>query len=439
MHNATYCTPDLTTFCGLDELGLTATGQHLTETRAVIECKVIHDDAYCHRCGAPGTPRDTRIRRLSHAPFGWRPTVLAIRVRRDRWATCKHVWVQDMRLAAEPKAKISRGGLRWALKGIVCQHLSMARVAESLAVSWNTANHAVLAEGQRVLISSPSRFDKVSVIGVDEHVWRHARYGDNYVTVIIDLTPVQQRTGPARLLDMVQGRSKQVFKSWLQDRDPAWRAGVQIVAMDGFTGFKTAAAEELPHVVEMMDPFHVVKLAGTAVEKARQPIQHGTLGRRGRTKDPLYRAGKSVLIGEDLLSERGKGQLQALFAAPGHRVVEATWKVYQRLVAAYRAPSPREGKERLRDLIHDLTKTLPDDLVEVKSLATTLKKRATDILAYFDHLGSSNGPTEAINGGWSIFVGRRWGSGTSGTMSRGPCWSLVGSDWCCTLNCEEPV
>lgn len=84
MLNATYSTPDLTKFCGLDELGLTATGQQITAARAVIECKVINDDAYCHRCGTQGTARDTRIRRFSHAPFGWRPSVLAIRVRRYR-------------------------------------------------------------------------------------------------------------------------------------------------------------------------------------------------------------------------------------------------------------------------------------------------------------------------------------------------------------------
>jgi transposase len=29
--------------------------------------------------------------------------------------------------------------------------------------------------------------------------------------------------------------------------------------MDGFTGFKTAAAEELPHAVPVMDPFHVMQ------------------------------------------------------------------------------------------------------------------------------------------------------------------------------------
>ena len=97
----------------------------------------------------------------------------------------------------------------------MCQHLTVARVAEALAVSWDTANDAVLAEGRRVLIDDPHRFDGVKVIGVDEHVWRHTRRGDKYVTVIIDLTPMRDGTGPARLLDMVEGRSKQVFKTWL--------------------------------------------------------------------------------------------------------------------------------------------------------------------------------------------------------------------------------
>ncbi|GAB3584415.1 hypothetical protein GCM10027579_16800 [Calidifontibacter terrae] len=73
----------------------------------------------------------------------------------------------------------------------------------------------MLAEGHRVLTDDPSRFDGVTTIGVDEHVWRHTRHGDKYVTVITDLTPVRNGTGPARLLDMIQGRSKAVFKSWL--------------------------------------------------------------------------------------------------------------------------------------------------------------------------------------------------------------------------------
>jgi len=83
------------------------------------------------------------------------------------------VWRQDTSRAAEPRAKLSRRGLAWALAGIECQHLTVARVAEGLGVAWNTANDAVLAEGKRVLIDDTTRFDGVRVLGVDEHVVRH--------------------------------------------------------------------------------------------------------------------------------------------------------------------------------------------------------------------------------------------------------------------------
>ena len=109
---------------------------------------------------------------------------------------------------------------------LVVDHLTVSRVAAGLDVAWHTANTAVLEEGRRLLIDDPERFDGVTVIGVDEHVWRHTRKGDKYVTVIIDLTPVRDRTGPGRLLDMVEGRSTAAFQEWLQQRDDAFKAAV---------------------------------------------------------------------------------------------------------------------------------------------------------------------------------------------------------------------
>lgn len=88
-----------------------------------------------------------------------------------------------------------------------------------------TRSTAVLAEGRRVLINDPRRLHGVRVIGVDEHVWRHTRHGDRYVTVIIDLTGIRDGTGAARLLDMVEGRSKQALITWLAAREQAWREG----------------------------------------------------------------------------------------------------------------------------------------------------------------------------------------------------------------------
>jgi transposase len=398
MPDATFVRPDLTTFCRLDELGLEVTGQRLEAGRAVLACRVVEPDRWCRRCGCEGVPRDTVVRRLAHEPLGWRPTTLEVTVRRYRCSGCRRVWRQDTTAAAEPRAKLSRRALRWALEGIVCQHLTVARVAEGLAVGWNTANDAVLAEGKRVLIGDPDRFDDVTVIGVDEHVWRHTRRGDKYVTVIIDLTPIRAgtgRTGPARLLDMVEGRSKQAFKQWLADRPQDWRDGVEVVAMDGFTGFKTAAAEELPQAVAVMDPFHVVRLAGEALDQCRRRVQHDLHGHRGRKDDPLFTSRRTLHTGADLLTDKQRARLTALFAAEEHIEVEATWGIYQRMITAYREPDREQARNLMTKLIDSVSHAVPAALTEVRKLGRTLKHRAGDVLAYFDRPGTSNGPTEA--------------------------------------------
>jgi transposase len=390
--------PDVTSFARLDDLGLVVTAQQHRPDGAVLLCRVADDDPWCRECGCEGVPRDTVTRRLAHEPFGWRPTTLIVTIRRYRCTGCGHVWRQDTSRAAEPRAKLTRGGLRWALEAIVVQHLTVARVADGLGVAWDTANDAVLAEGRRVLIDDEKRFDGVTAIGVDEHVWRHTRPGDKYVTVIIDLTAIRAGTGPARLLDMVEGRSKSVFKTWLADQSEAFRDGVEVVAMDGFTGFKTAAAEELPDAVAVMDPFHVVKLAGDALDRTRRRVQQQIHGHRGQKFDPLYRARRMLHTGTSLLTDRHCRRLDLLFAEERHVEVEATWGIYQRMIDAYRDPDRASGKKKMTALIKSISHGVPKALVEVAQLGRTLKKRAADVLAYFDRPGTSNGPTEAING-----------------------------------------
>ncbi len=228
--------------------------------------------------------------------------------------------------------------------------------------------------------------------------WRHTRKGDKYVTVVIDLTPIRAGTGPSRLLDMVEGRSKQVFKTWLADQSEAFRTGVEVVAMDGFAGFKTAAAEELPDAVAVMDPFHVVRLAGDSLDQCRRRIQQELHGHRGRASDPLYRARRTLHTGADLLTDRQRIRLGSLFTGDQHVAVEATWHVYQDTVEAYRHPDPRQGKQLMAQLIDRVSQGVPASLVEIRRVGRTLKNRAADILAYFERPGTSNGPTEAING-----------------------------------------
>ncbi len=52
----------------------------------------------------------------------------------------------------------------------------------------------------------------------------------------------------------------------------------------------------------------------------------------------------------------------------------------------------------MTNIIEAVIANVPAGLVEVRRLGRTLKQRAADILAYFDGPGTSNGPTEAVNG-----------------------------------------
>ena len=83
---------------------------------------------------------------------------------------------------------------------------------------------------------------------------------------------------------------------------------------------------------------------------------------------------------------------------PEHAEVEAVWTIYQRVITAYREPRKQLGKTALRAVINALAEATAKTVPELATLGTTFKRRAADILAFFDHPGSSNGPTEAING-----------------------------------------
>ena len=117
MPNTTFDRPDLSAFTRLDGLGLEVTGQRIEADHAVLACRITGADRWCRRCGCQGQSRDTVIRRLAHEPCGWRPTILHVSVRRYRCQGCSHVWRQDMSQAADPRAKLSRAAVRWALMG----------------------------------------------------------------------------------------------------------------------------------------------------------------------------------------------------------------------------------------------------------------------------------------------------------------------------------
>ena len=114
--------------------------------------------------------------------------------------------------------------------------------------------------------------------------------------------------------------------------------------MDGFTGFKTATTEELPDAVAVMDPFHVVRLAGDALDRCRRRVQQSLHGHRGRKDDPLYRARRTLHTGADLLTDKQKARLDGPVRRPTSTSrSRRPGAIYQRMIAAYRDPDRAAG------------------------------------------------------------------------------------------------
>lgn len=211
---------------------------------------------------------------------------------------------------------------------------------------------------------------------------------------------------------MVEGRSKAAFKTWLRQRPGAWRDAGEAVAMDGFTGFKTAAAEDVPDAVAVMDPFHVLRPAGDALDQCRRRVQLQVHGHRGFKDYLLYKLRRTLHTGAGLLTDRQIDRLNDLFADEHHVEVEATWGVYQRLIAAYRAEDRSRGREAMAKLINDLGTGVTMALVEVAKLGRTLKKRAADVLAYFDRPALATSQPRPSTAGSNTSAAPRSGSGT---------------------------
>ncbi|GAA2529862.1 hypothetical protein GCM10010407_19940 [Rarobacter incanus] len=81
--------------------------------------------------------------------------------------------------------------------------------------------------------------------------------------------------------------------------------------MDGFAGFKTAAAEELPTAVTVMNPFHVVRLAPEGLDECRRRVQQQT----------LFTGDTAVAVDDERVIRRVRNrhaiELQELLGSPG--------------------------------------------------------------------------------------------------------------------------
>jgi transposase len=146
---------------------------------------------------------------------------------------------------------------------------AVSRTAAALGVAWWTVMRQVIDRGTPE-IDDPDRLAAVTAVRVDETAYLRATatHATTFATGVADLTPGR----PARLLDVVEGRSGTALAEWLADRDTAWRAGITTASLDQFRGYATALTREIPGAVRVLDPFHMVRLALAVVDDVRRRV-----------------------------------------------------------------------------------------------------------------------------------------------------------------------
>ena len=123
------------------------------------------------------------------------------------------IWSERVDAIAARSSLTGRARARVA-RMVSLEEFSIAAAAVEFGVGWHTANIAV-ADSTDPHVNDPARLEGVSGIGADEKrfLYATATHRTVFTTQIVDLNR-------HRLLDVVEGRSRDVLAGWLAERGP---------------------------------------------------------------------------------------------------------------------------------------------------------------------------------------------------------------------------
>jgi transposase len=298
-------------------------------------------------------------------------------------------WVlADHRIAAKNCLLTTRAA-KWATVQVGSGR-TVKEVAGELDCDWHTVNDAVTTYGKALLDADRKRLNQTTAIGLDEtsfvKLGGHRRAG--YATTVADVENHQ-------VIDILPSANFVEVAAWLDKQPKAWKDRVRFGALDMSDTYAAVYSVILPKAVQVVDPFHTVSLANRCLDAVRRRVQAEQTGHRGRRDDPLYRARRVLLMGEEKLSTDAAERLSSLLALgdPGAEVAIA-YRVKERLREFYRATSTEHARQVLQELRDHCGK--PSMPLELQKLGRTIGKWFDKIVNF--HLARvSNGPTEAIN------------------------------------------
>jgi len=241
----------------------------------------------------------------------------------------------------------------------------------------------------------PDRLDELFEIGIDEVSWRK---GHRYLTLVAD-----HRRG--QIVWGAEGASAQVCDEFFDELGPARCAQIEAISMDMGPGYAKSTRANAPQAVVCIDPFHVAKLGGEALDEVRREYWNElrTLGDQGaakRFKDARW----ALLKRPENLTGRQALTLKTLKAAGGK--VARAYELKEALRGIF-APglSITDVEELLTRFCSRASRSRMPAFVR---LAKTIRKHRDGILAAV-RLGITNARNEALNNKVRLITRRAYG------------------------------
>jgi len=359
------------------------------EVELVIE--QVLSDPRCPDCGGAARVKERPLVRYVDLPVYGLPMRLGWRKHRMHCVDpgCpKRSWVLgDHRIAAKSCLLTTRAA-KWATVQVGGGR-TVSEVAGELDCDWHTVNDAVTTYGEALLAADRKRLSRTVAIGLDETSFvRVADAHTSYATTVCDVEHHQ-------IIDILPSRHFVDVAGFLDKQPAAWKHRIRYGALDMSATYAAVYSVILPKAAQVVDSFHVISLANRALDQIRRRVQTEQTGHRGRRDDPLYRARRVLLVGEERLDTKAAQRLASLLAlGDPNAEVAIAYRVKERLREFYRCQNPDTARAMLEELIeHCRRHTMPPEL---HTLGRTLHQWLDKICNY--HLAKvSNGPTEALN------------------------------------------
>ena len=168
---------------------------------------------------------------------------------------------------------------------------------------------------------------------------------------------------------------------------------------------KNAIDDQLQDATSVLDAFHIIKLAGDALDEVRRRVQQDTTGHRARTGAPFYQIRLLLRASRHKLTPRQQERLRAAFTADeAHISADVAYHCTQQVRDVFHQATPSQSPKLTPG---HTPHRAPTNVSHPRNrrLGRTLRKWKDAFLAYFDTARANNAPHEAING--IIELGRR--------------------------------